>query len=405
MEWFALLIPIIISVVLLVFFKHKTLWWEFFIPFGVSIILIVGLKLAAETALSLDVEFWGGWVVKSEYYEAWDEEVPCCHAKYRTEYRTVTNSDGSTSTESYEVFDGYEHLYDVDYHPPYWQILESNGETIKIESYQFTQLCNKFGNRYKIDMERDYHSIDGDKYETRWNGEDATIEPVTTAHRYENRVQNANSVFNFREITKDQIQAASLFEYPQIYENYKCVSIIGDGGKNQQEANKLLNIVNAKLGAKKKVRMMILVFKNKGIESGSLQESYWKRGNKNEIVLTIGVDNDYNINWAYVFSWTEAQSLAVEIRDYTLEQKDLDLVNIVNWVYPKIESQRNFVRRDFTTFNYLKAEIPTWQMFLIFIITIIINTGLSVWIVLNEYAERNTIYVARNFNRKGDKRW
>ena len=159
MVWLALLIPFFTAILLYVVYRHKTLWWEFAIPFGVSIILIFVLKLCAEISQVIDTEYWGGWVVKSEYYEEWDEEVPCSHAKYRTEtgYRTVTDSDGNSHQESYtyEVFEGYEHPYDVDDHPPYWQIIESNGATIKIDRSQFEQLCRQFGNRKKIDLHRD----------------------------------------------------------------------------------------------------------------------------------------------------------------------------------------------------------------------------------------------------------
>lgn len=403
MEWFALLIPILTSVVLLMFFKHKTLWWEFLIPFTVSIVLIFCLKIGAEKTLSMDTEYWGGWVVKAEYYEEWDEEVPCCHAKYRTEYRTVTDSEGNLTTESYEVFDGYEHLYDVDYHPPYWQIIESNGEDVRIESYQFSQLCSKFGNKTKVDMNRDYHSIDGDKWETRWRGEDETIEPTTSIHLYENRVQFANSVFNFKDVNKDQIKNFSLFEYPKIYDNYKCDSIFGDGGDSQFKANDLLNKVNAKLGAKKKVRILMLIFKNKSIEAGFLQESYWKRGNKNEIVITIGVDNNYEVLWSYPFSWTEAQTLVIETRDFIIEQKKLDLVAIVEWLSPQVNSQPQFIRRDFRTFDYLKVDIPIWGIVLIFVITALVNIGISVWIIKNEFEENNNS--RRDIYNRINRRW
>jgi hypothetical protein len=377
MEWLALLIPILVAIVLFIFFRHKTLWWEFLIPFATSILLILLLKFGAETSQTTDIEYWGGWVVKSEYFEEWDEEVPCIHIKYQTE----TDSDGNT----YLVFDGYEHLYDVDYHSPYWQLINSNGEIIIIGKNQFIQLCNRFDNKKEIDMNRNYHAIDGDKWETTWNGFDDTLEPVVTSHFYENKVQASSSVFNFQKIKKDQVKTFGLFEYPKIYDNYKCDSIFGQGDPNQNKANKLLNFYNAKLGSLKEVRMIILIFNEQPLDAGFLQEAYWKRGNKNEFVVTIGIDTDYQVNWVYVFSWTESESLMIETRNFILSQKKLNLVDIVKWMASKVES--DFVRRHFATFDYLQVDIPTWATIIIFLITIAVNIGLSIWIIKNNFEE------------------
>jgi len=391
MEWFALLIPIITSIILLMLFRHKTVWWEFIVPFVVSLILIFAIKFGSEISQVIDIEYWGGWVVKAEYYERWDEEVPCSHIKYRTEtrYRTVYDSEGNSHQESYtvEVFDGYEHIYDVDEHSPYWQIIDSHQKDISIDKSQFEALCNQFQNRKKIDMHRDYHSIDGDKFESVWGGQDERLEPVVTSHSYENRVQNSNSVFNFREIKKEEKQQYNLFEFPKIYDRYKCNSIFGDGGPTQAEANKLLNMYNAKLGSIKEIRMMILVFKNQPMEAGFLQELYWKRGNKNEFIITIGTNSNNEIQWAYAFSWTKEENLITEVQDLiNLKQgKEIDLVKIVDEMIPKIKSQ--FIRRQFKEFKYINVDPPAWAMWVIFIVTIIVNGGLSAWIIKNEFEE------------------
>jgi hypothetical protein len=378
MEWLALLIPFAVAIVLLIFFRHKTVWWEFLIPFGVSLLLIFLLKFTAESAQTMDTEYWGGWVSKAEYYEPWNERVSCRHPKYKT----VRDKDGHT----HQVQDGYLHAYDVDYHGPYWQVIDSNGETISIDKNQFPQLCNKFGNKQWVDMHRHYHTIDGDKFETNWNRSDETLEPVVTSHTYENRVQASSSVFNFPKVKKEQIKEFQLFDYPKIRDNYKCDSILGHGDPNQSEANKLLNFYNAKLGASKQVRMIILIFRGQPLDAGFLQEGYWKRGNKNEFVVTIGIDSENTIQWSYVFSWTESEELITKTRNFILDQKKLDLVNIVKWMAPNVES--DWVRRHFSTFNYLKVEIPGWAMIMIFVITALVNVGLSVWIIKNPFEDK-----------------
>jgi len=385
MVWFAMAIPVLTALVLFVLFKHRTVWWEFFIPVGVSALLIFICKTCTETLQTLDKEYWGGWVTKAEYYEEWDERVPCRHPKYKAVTRT--RSDGSTYTEW--VFDGYEHLYDVDYHSPYWQVSESNGYTLSVNSNRFDELAMKFGNKKKVDLGRSYHSIDGDKWVATWKGSDETLEPVVTIHSYENRVQASDSIFNFPEVNPEEY---GLFEYPRITDYYRCPSILGNSGPAHAEANRLLDIWNAKLGAMKQVRIWILVFVDKPYDTALKQEAYWKGGNKNEFIVAIGVDKQRAVKWCYAFSWTEVEQLKVEARNFVIQQKELDLVKVVEWLGPEI--QKKFVRKQFADFSYITVEPPLWAVILIFLITIAVNVGVSAWIVYNEFHEESR----RRFN-------
>ena len=95
---FALLIPIVTAFVLWKLFERKTLWWEFLIPFMVSIVLVIAAKLIVDTAFVRSEEYWGSFVDRVEYYEKWDEWInetctrECC-----------CDSDGNNcSTETYD---------------------------------------------------------------------------------------------------------------------------------------------------------------------------------------------------------------------------------------------------------------------------------------------------------------
>lgn len=135
--------------------------------------------------MTTDTEYWSGYVVKAEYFEAWDERVPCSHPVYCT--RTVTDSEGNTSTEEYQC--GWEHAYDVDYHPEHWKKTDNNGITKSINRYEFNRLVKVLGNKSFVNLYRDYHSIDGDKYISRYVGGDESIDIMCHSHYYENRVQ------------------------------------------------------------------------------------------------------------------------------------------------------------------------------------------------------------------------
>lgn len=231
-------------------------------------------------------------------------------------------------------------------------------------------------------MHRHYHSINGNEYRTTWTHDDLRLEPMVTAHTYENRIKASNSVFKFQDVDPKKF---GLFDYPKITGYYNQASILGNGGVTQPVANQLLNKLNAQIGATKQVRMFILVFRNQPVEAGFEQECYWKGGNKNEFIITLGVNDQDEIQWCHPFSWTEVELLKIQIRDFVTEQKTLNLEKLVQGVVPQI--QASFKRKHFKDFNYLTVEPPTWAILLTFLITIAVNLGVAYWVVNNDYGD------------------
>ena len=371
--YLALAIPIITAIVLLIWFKHRTTIWEFGIPFGVSLIFIIIFKLVIETSLTSDTEYWGGWVVKTQYYEDWNEYI---HKICTETYACGTDSKGHTRycTRTYDC--SY-----VDYHPPYWRIIESNGFKLRINKEHYAYLKQKFGTKeIFIDLHRDYYTDDGDLYEVHWGNTEETLVPVTTAHTYENRVQASMSTFNYYEVDPKKDK---LFEYPRSNGLYYMPAILGPGGPTKKAAERKLQLLNAKLGRAKQVRVMVLIFVDKPRDVGHDQENYWVGGNKNEFIITIGVDKEYNIQWCHPFSWTKAELLKVETRSFVEEQEKLDLVALADWLYPKIKA--DFIRLPFANFSYLTVEPPLWAILVTFIVTLLVNVGVSLWVILNRH--------------------
>jgi len=371
--WVSLVIPIITAVVLLVWFKHRTALWEFAIPLGVSLVFIVFFKIAIETSMVRDTEYWGGWVTKTQHYEAWNEYI---HQICTRQVACGTDGKGHTTYCS--------EMYDCSYvanHPAHWKIIESNGLDLRITKTDYVRLKKQFGTKELfVDMHRNYHTNDGDMYQVIWDGKDETLEAVTITHTYENRVQASKSVFNYYAVDPKKDK---LYEYPKVNGHYYAPAILGQGGPTQKEAERKFQILNAKLGKAKEVRVFVLIFMDKPLDIGYNQENYWVGGNKNEFILTIGVDKDYHVQWCHPISWTESELLKVEAKQFIQEQATLDLVALADWLYPNIKA--NFVRMPFTKFSYLSVEPPMWAILLTFIITLLINIGISLWIILNEY--------------------
>ncbi len=369
--WFAAAIPLIMIPVLLYFFPRRIVWWELGIPLAASLIIVGICKYGTAAVQMRDIEYWGGWLTHAEYYEEWDETVPCRHPVYRTD------SKGNS------VFVGYAHSYDVDYHPHYWLAHDSNGISKSISQQHFERLAEKFHSRVFVDLHRSYHSIDGDKYVARWDGREETFTPFASIHTYENRVQASNSLFNFPEVNPKEY---GLFEYPEIQGAYACTHILGQGGPTMTAAERKLSVFNARVASSKQVWVWILVFNDRPFQAGIAQQNYWKNGNKNELVVTIGVDSQSIIQWCHVFSWTDVEKLKIDTRSQVIEQqgKPLDLVKIVDRLGPEIE--KSWDRKQFANFSYLTVEPPGWMVALTYFLVLIASVGASAWAIYNYFS-------------------
>jgi hypothetical protein len=374
--WFALCIPVLAAIFMLVFFRRKIVWWEFLIPLGVSIVLVVIFKLTITAVQTSDTEYWGGYVVKAQYFEDWNEYI------HQTCTRSVYAGTDSKGNAIYKT-ETYDCSY-VQYHPEEWHVVDNNDIDISISQSEYQRLVRQFGHEpVFIDLSRHYHTDDGDMYQVEWDNNQATFEPVTTVHFYENRVQAASSVFHFPDVDDSTKARDGLFDYPKVTDNLRVPGILGPPLPGLDEAERKLDYLNAMLGAPKQVRVWILVFRNKPIEVGHAQEWLWKGGNKNEFTLTIGIDDNDAVQWVYPISWTPVEKLKVDARYAVQNMKPLRLTDVVDWLGPNIEQY--WVRKPFKEFSYLTVEPPTWSIAMTYIITLLVNIALSWWAVRNEY--------------------
>lgn len=365
---FAYIIPFLAAVVLYFWFRHKTTWFEFLAPIAASTIIIFSFKGCSEYVQTQDTEYWGGTLEKAEYYEEWSEWIEqtceCC-----------CDDEGNNCT-----------TYDCSYeqvHRAYWEVTSSTGEKVRISPAEFRRLAKKFGNKRRVELNRDYCcGNDGDKYVTKWQGEKDLHECVVTKHTYENRVQASHSVFNYPEVSEEEKKTYKLYEYPKIYDDYKQRCILGNGDATKDQAEKDLQYLNATLGGKKQVKVFILLFEDLPRQAGSKQEAYWKNGNKNELVITIGIDKNKNVNWCHVFSWTEVQEVKIEIRNFVSGMDRLNLQKIVDFAYNEIETKWD--RKEFADFAYLDVPMTSSQLLWLFIITFIVNCIVSYLMVNND---------------------
>ena len=386
-----LAIPLIATILLVLFFRKQTRIIEILVLWLISLSIIFLAKSCAEKFSVSETEYWGEYGVKVEYYEEWDEwitqictrEVPC-----------GTDANGNTTycTETYDC--SYRQ-----YHYPRWEVVSNLKNSYDIPEKTYKQMLYTWNNEKFVDMNRDYYTIDGNKYESYWDKKDYNIFPIITTHSYENRVAHASSVYEFPEVDTSKFK---LFEYPKV-KDYYCQSILSEVKSSDIKwADKLLTNYNALYGVQKQVRMWLLIYKNKPYEYGVQQENYWKRGNKNEVVVCIGVTEDsLTVDWAKVFSWTERENVKVDLEDMIRNQKKLDIYKTVTNI--KNEVVEKFERKSFKDFDYLDVEPSTTATILGLIFILLVVGGLTVFIIMNDITNDDESRLYNKHNRKEDR--
>lgn len=372
--YLCLLIPIFTIAVLMIGFKKHVVWWELIVPCVISVIFILISKHICIVSLTSDVEYLGGYVTEVRYYEDWNERVSCRHPRY------CTRCSGSGKTRSCSTYIcGYYHAYDVDYHPEHWTAETTLG-TYDITQQRYDQLLNQF----KVspvfkDLHRSYHTNDGDMYHGDWKGEDETLEPVTATETYENRPKACTNVFHFELPDTTEIKMYGLHDYPVIHSTFHQDQIIGYTDK---QAEKKLQVLNARLGKPKQLRVYIVVFRDQPREAAFVQERMWEGGNKNEFVVCVGIDSNNKVQWSEEFSWTERTETKVDVRTFIESQDQLNLSEVVDFMYKELSDK--WQRRNFADFDYLTIYPTMKQTVWIFVLTFLLNVGVGVWVVKNE---------------------
>lgn len=386
--WAALVIPLLTVIILAIFFNKRMAWWEYLMVFCAPLLLIGAMKLGVEDAQVRCTEYWGAYLTKATYYEYWNEWIT------ETCYREVacgTDSEGNTEycTESYDC----SHEED---HPPYWEVTNSIGETYSVDQAYFERLCQLWGNKTFVDMHRDFYTVNGNAYTATFDKNYEHTITTTSTHTYENRVQASHSVFNFREFKKGEAQQLGLYEHPPVSGFYQPAVL---GPLSSSPDCKYIDFCNAYMGSPSKFRMYILTWQGKGQDIAVQQEAYWKGGNKNEVVVCIGLDSTgKKPEWCRVFGWTKNEDLKINLRDavvnnhpgYPGDNDNVDLRFIagatMGWVEGKV------VRRDFREFSYLTVDPPTSAVVWTFILTALLSIGLAVYSVSNEFDRDETRY-------------
>lgn len=371
MEVIIYIIPFITALFLLIVFNRKMVWWEYLVLILPSLLFTLITQLIMVSVNSSDTEYLGGYVNRITYYEPWDEMVRVRH--------TRTDSDGEE-----EVY----YTWEREYHSERYTYVdnESNWEHY-LSKKEYEIIKKRMGDKAVFrDMHRDYHRIDGDAYDIYW---DKTIEhlyDITTPHSYTNKIKASQShtIFKYSDISEEDAKELGLYEYPDI-NLMNQNPIIGRYASDKDKQR--IKYINATYGKTHQFRVYMLFYEGKDIEISEQQKAYWQNGNKNEFVVCLGTQRD-SVVWCNPFSWCDEPKLEALTRDYFIQNPKVDIDAYGKWLQTQIPTK--WKRKEFSDFEYIHIGLSKGQYIALIIIMILLNIGISVFLVMNDIQNENS---------------
>lgn len=306
-----------------------------------------------------DTEYLSYYYTKIRHEDPWNERV-----RHTREVKVGEDSDGNPIYET-EVY------YTTEYHRDKWLIYSNKGglfdeKSISREEYNSLRKLWNTPMRF-IDMHRDYYTIDGDAQEYDFCGHWDHLRGFTEESSYENRIKGSHSILKEREISKEEATELGLKEY-------SLNPIIGIAPTKAEKQK--IEYLNCFYGRKKQIHIFILCFYNKGAGIVEDQKAYWQGGNKNELVICIGLKpNTRQIQWAESFSWQDDITLDARIKSWLIEQKTLNIENLGNYIERNL---RHWKRKEFKDYEYIQSYLTHTQNMIILWTMIILSIVLGI---------------------------
>lgn len=351
------IIPLCIPFITKHFFNRDLTWKELGICVVAPIVLMCCFYFGAYYTETADVEILNGAVTQKTR-----DEVHCRHSYdcncYYT-YSTRRDSHGRSHTSrTKHCSTCYEHRFDVD-----WDVATSVGN-------------------YSIDKVDRQGLIEP----PRWTAV-SIGEPVSKTSSYTNYVLGAkNSLFN---LSQYQQYANMVPEYPKaIYDLWKIDRVvqIGTNIPNKADINQGLSEILSLIGPKKQVNI-VLVTTNKAEDFSYAIRNKWLGGKKNDLIITVGIDNTNKINWVKVFGWSNNQMVYIRLRDDLMKVGNItDTANILSVISTDVA--QFYQRKHMKDFEYLKDEVqPSMTTLLIgLILSVLLSIGLTWYCVKKDVA-------------------
>jgi hypothetical protein len=381
MEWFALFIPAVIAIAALLYDRKRVVWWETLIVFAPAALVVLLTRTIIVSSATSDTEYYGSYTTKVQYFEPWDER----------HHKTCHNPEictGSGKSRHCTPGSSYDCSY-TEHHSAEWRKVDNNGNSFSISEDEYNRLVAFFATpKVFTDMHRNYYTYDGDQYSYDFPNVEAKVDPLTTEDSYVNKVRVSHSIFKLRDVTPKEKATYGLYDYPEIESNYQPSVLLPRGYDYDYRTETFpWDALNSLYGASKQIRIFVPVFQDKTIDAAEMQRNLWEGGNKNELIICIGVDAQKRVTWCKPFSWSDNPMVEIQIRDAVnyMKGQRLDLAAVQSATRAAINE--NWKRKEFKDFDYIQVELTTAQLLWLYIITGLVSIGLAVFVVMNNITE------------------
>jgi hypothetical protein len=315
-----------------------------------------------------DTEIWNGHVLRSEYYESWTEERESC----------TTDNDNNTTCTTYEVC-----------HPPYWQVITNNNETVSISNKSYSSYTHWFGNEKFISLSHSGQVSygDGNKYSCSFNQYPDKLVPTARSHVYVNYIRAAEPIFLYTGYASNYTK--DLVEYPTVYKEKfgpiyidRVISPNVSLTKNWKSTlNQLLCKELAYSGKEKQLNLLVYVTQRDTNFYKALHE-LWYGGKKNDVVVVLGSEKFPKLDWVKIMSWTDSKRFKKDLASRIKNMGDLSdphaFANTIISQVRKSEAEGGYIRKPMAEFHKLRDDIhlPIKAYLLGFLLSLIIQIPL-----------------------------
>ena len=301
-----------------------------------------------------DVEIWNGRIANKE-----SQHVHCRHS-YPCHCHQVCSGSGKRRSCYTHCDTCYEHRYDVD-----WFAHTTNSERIDIDTVDSQGLIMP----------------------PRWNSIQVG-EPTAIQHSFTNYVKGSpDSLFRKQgliEQYKDKIPP-----YPgTVYDYYHVNRVVAVGYSIPYAAdiNRKLEEVNAELGKKKQVNLILVFTRNMPEDFFEALSQAWLGGKKNDFIVVTNTDSSNNVTWCRVMAWSANKMAEAAVETHVmLHGNEFDYNQLLITIQTDID--QNFVRKPMKDFEYLSRQTkPTMgEWIFAMILGLTISVGLGILFLENDF--------------------
>ena len=326
-----ILVPFAVGAAAYLFLHETVSVKEYLILTAVSCACAWGLYEIATFAAMRDTEHWNGRIEKKN-----EGTQSCCHCRSE-----CVSYDKKGSCQSYrQVCDHFQ-----DY---YWTLDLSTGDTVGV-------------------------SCDTGSSPPKWWKEAKKGAPAAVEKSYTNYLKADPDSLMLPAEAEQYLDRVPGF--PEIKNYYQVDKVLSDGSVNVPSSlRKGLAEMNADLGARYQVDVVLVLTSLKDPLYASAVEYKWTKGPKNAVTIVMGVEGD-RVMWSRVVTLSKVEVLKVELRD-KLPGMSLSGSEILGTIRSEIQTQ--FHRTPMAEFEYLATDvrIPWWLTFLAYFFDFAIVTGL-----------------------------